>query len=80
MIAGTSLKKLEASTVFTVADHVIWYPTKWQMRAEDICMLIPVKKIEKKTGELSVFCHLREDTTHGYTSTDSPKRLPFPGL
>jgi hypothetical protein len=53
-MAGTSLKKFDASTVFTVADHVIWYPTMWQMRADDTCILNPVKKTEKKTRGMSV--------------------------
>jgi hypothetical protein len=45
---GTSLKKFDTSTVLRVAAQVIWYPTIWQMRALEICILSPAKKMEKK--------------------------------
>jgi len=39
---------LDFSTVLTVVDHVMLYPTMWLMRAKLIGNDIPEKKIEKK--------------------------------
>jgi hypothetical protein len=39
---------LDFSTVLTVVDHVILYPTKCETRAADMGMDMPVKKIAKK--------------------------------
>jgi hypothetical protein len=45
---GSWRKKLDFSTVLTVVDQVMLYPTKWDTRAADMGIDMPVKNIAKK--------------------------------
>jgi hypothetical protein len=49
-ILGTSLKKLENSTSFLVAPHIMLYENKWASMAPDKGRLSPPKK--KLMGEI----------------------------
>jgi hypothetical protein len=50
MMSGIWRKKFDFSTVLTVADHVMLYPTRWANRAADMGMDMPEKKMAKKAG------------------------------
>jgi len=50
---GICKKKLDFSTVLTVADQVMLYPTKWAPRAADMGIDIPTKKMQKKARWVS---------------------------
>jgi hypothetical protein len=44
---GSCRKKFDFSTVLTVLDQVMLYPTRWETSAADIGIDMPTKKIEK---------------------------------
>ena len=45
---GSWRKKLDFSTDLTVVDQVMLYPTRWETRAADMGIDMPVKKMAKK--------------------------------